>query len=101
MRLLILLVGCAKLMGYSDGGVRAKDPIPHYSDGAGGLKAMFADVLEAARKDDRERVHDLLASLIMGDDEVVALFGARGRQLLPRYQMLMQTLVNRGAVELV
>jgi hypothetical protein len=101
MRLLILLLGCSKLLGYSDGGVRAKDPIPQYADGADGLKALFGDVLEAARKDDRDRVHDLLASLVMSDGEVTALLGASGTQLLPRYHKLMETLVNRGGVELV
>jgi hypothetical protein len=101
MRLLILLLGCSKLLGFSDGGVRAKDPIPQYADGADGLKALFGDVLEAARKDDRERVHDLFASLVMTDDEVVSLLGERGKPLLGRYHKLMETLVNRGAVELV
>jgi hypothetical protein len=101
MRILLLLVGCAKLMGYTDGGVKAKDPIPQYADGADGLKALAGDVLEAAKKDDRERVHDLLASLVMGDDELTALFGPRGAQMVPRYHKLMETLVHRGAIELV
>jgi hypothetical protein len=101
MRILILLLGCSRLMGYSDGGVRAKDPIPQYADGADGLKTLFGDVLEAARKDDRERVHDLLASTMMSDDELTSLFGARAHELAPRYHKLMETLVNRGGVELV
>jgi hypothetical protein len=97
----LLLSGCSKLLGYSDGG-KTKEPIPTYAGTPEGLKSLFSDVLEAAKKDDRERVHDLLASTIMSDAELTALFGpARGPQLLPRYHKLMEVLVNRGAVELV
>jgi hypothetical protein len=88
-------------MGYTDGGIRDKEPIRQYADGADGLKALFSDVLEAAKKDDRERVHDLLATLVMSDDELTAILGPRGTQLAPRYHKLMETLVHRGAVELV
>jgi hypothetical protein len=97
---LLLLAGCSKLMGYADGG-RARDPIPQYADGPDGLKALFSDVLDAAKKDDRERVHDLLASLVMSDDELAQLFGPRAALLAPRYHKLMETLVHRGAIELV
>jgi len=99
--LLLLLAGCAKLLGYSDGGTRSKQPIPQYADGPDGLKALFTDVLEAAQKDDRERVHDLLATLVMSDEELMQLFGPRAHELAPRYHKLMETLVNRGGVELV
>ena len=99
----LLSLGCAKLMGYShgDGGTKAKDPIPAYADGPDGLKALFTDVLEAAKKDDRDRVHDLLATTVLTDDELHQLFGPRSDALLPRYHKLMETLVNRGAVEMV
>jgi hypothetical protein len=96
----LLASGCSRIMGTSDAG-RAAEPIRQYPDGADGLKALFSDVLDAARKDDRQRVHDLLASLIMTDEDLRALFGAQGAELKGRYVKLMETLVNRGAVELV
>ena len=99
--LLVVLGGCAKLLGYTDGGPRAADPIRQYSDGADGLKALFSDVLEAAQKDDRQRVHDLMATTVMSDDELDGLFGARAAPIRSRYHKLMEVLVNRGAVELV
>lgn len=98
--LCLLLCGCAKLLGYSDGG-KAPQPIPAYADGPEGLKLLFTDVLTATQKDDRDRVHDLLATLTMSDDELTSLFGPRAAQLAPRYHKLMETLVNRGGVELV
>jgi hypothetical protein len=76
--------------------------VPSYPDGAAGLEALFSDVLEAARRDDRGRVHDLFASTLMNQSDLEALFGAeRARELGPHYQALMGTLINRGAVELV
>ncbi len=74
---------------------------PHYPDGAPGLQQMWSDILDAAKKDDRERVHDLLATTLLGDDEIRRLFGARGDALLPRYHQLMGTLINRGGIDLV
>jgi hypothetical protein len=73
---------------------------PHYADGAEGLKAMWSDILDAAKKDDRERVHDLLATTLLSDAEMRRLFGAKADALIPRYKQLMGTLINRGAVEL-
>jgi hypothetical protein len=75
--------------------------LPAYPEGSTGLRAMFVDVLEAAKRDDRERVHDLFAAALMTDAELRQLFGARAEALLPRYHQLMGTLINRGAVELV
>lgn len=95
----LCLGSCAKLMGYADGGQPA--PIRAYPDGSEGLKALFQDVLEAAKRDERERVHDLLATLIMSPADFEALFGAERSQLYPKYQAMMGTLANRGAVELV
>jgi hypothetical protein len=99
--LLLLLGGCAKLMGYADGGPKAKEPIPQYAEGPEGLQQLWADILDAARKDDRDRVHELLGTLVMDDDELTALFGPRAAQLQPRYHKLMETLVHRGAIEMV
>lgn len=76
--------------------------VPSYPDGASGLAALFTDVLDAARRDDRVRVHDLFASTLMTEADLEALFGAeRAPKLQPHYQALMATLINRGAVELV
>jgi hypothetical protein len=74
---------------------------PHYPDGADGLKQLWGDILEAARKDEREHVHDLMATTILSDDELRRLLGPRADALLPRYHQLMASMVNRGAVELV
>lgn len=74
---------------------------PHFADGADGLKALWSDILDSAKKDDRERVHDLLATTLLDDGEMRRLFGARTEPLLPRYHQLMGSLINRGAVEFV
>jgi hypothetical protein len=100
LALVAALGGCSRIMGYSDAG-RSTAPIRQYPDGPDGLKAFFGDVLEAARKDDRDRVHDLLATTVMSDEDLAALFGPRAAALAPRYHRLMETLVNRGSVELV
>ncbi len=97
---LLLSAGCSRIMGTS--GDKEAQPIRQYPDGADGLKQFFGDVLEAARKDDRDRVHDLLAATIMSDDDLKALFGAdAAANLTGRYHGLMGTMANRGAVELV
>jgi hypothetical protein len=97
--LLLTLGGCKRLLGYTDGGSSA--PIRQYPDGPDGLREFWSDVLEAARKDERERVHDLFATLILHDDELAALFGPDATALTPRYRTLMATMVNRGSVEFV
>jgi hypothetical protein len=74
---------------------------PHYAEGADGLRALWVDILDAAKKDDRDRVHDLLATTLLSDAQMKRLFGAKADALLPRYHMLMGNLINRGAVELV
>jgi hypothetical protein len=75
---------------------------PHYAAGADGLRALWSDILDAAKKDDRDRVHDLLATTLLSDADMRRLFGAaKADALLPRYHMLMGNLINRGAVELV
>jgi hypothetical protein len=92
-------VGCSKLLGTS--GDRKAAVIPQYGDGAAGLKGLFEDVLDAARRDDRERVHDLFASTLMTDAELTSVFGAAAAGLKGRYHAMMEILANRGAVELV
>jgi hypothetical protein len=97
---LVAAIGCART---PEGSGRMPPPLDvTYSDGAAGLKKLWEDILVAAQKDDRERVHALVASLTMSDEDLVALFGAeRGRALLPRYLPMISTLVNAGAMELV
>lgn len=72
-----------------------------YPDGPDGLKQLWSDILGAAQKDEREHVHDLMATTILTDEELHRLLGLRAQPLLPRYRQLMGTLVNRGSVELV
>lgn len=74
---------------------------PHYAAGPEGLHALWSDILDAAKKDDRDRVHDLMATTLLSDAEMKRLFGAKADALLPRYRMLMGNLINRGSVELV
>src|SRR5262249_5593564 len=92
--------GCAKLMGYSDGGQKSA-PIPSYPDGPDGLRKFATDLLDAARRDDRDRGPDPPATTMMSDEDLTALVGAQASELAPRYHKLMETLVNRGAIELV
>jgi hypothetical protein len=74
---------------------------PHYAATADGLRALWSDILDAAKKDDRDRVHDLMATTLLSDGDMKRLFGAKADALLPRYHMLMGNLINRGSVELV
>jgi hypothetical protein len=81
---------------------RGPTALPHFPDGAEGLRAFGSAVLDAARKDERDLVHDLLASTILTDAELDALLGAeRAARLRVKYHGLMETMVNRGALELV
>ncbi len=102
-----LLCACALAAGCDE-----KQPPPReepppavekaYKSGAAGLRELWTDILVAAQKDERGRVHDLMASMIMTDDDLVALFGAdRGAYLKPRYAPMIARLVNIGAMELV
>jgi hypothetical protein len=91
----VLLAGCAR---HSSG---SSFVAPQYPDGAAGLKQLWSDILEAAQHDERERVHDLMATTFMSDADLTRLFGPAAQPLEPRYHQLMGTLVNRGAVEFV
>jgi hypothetical protein len=92
--------GCAKLLGYGDGGRKAAE-IKQYPDGPDGLKALFQDILDATKKDDRDLVHDIMATTQMTDADLQALFGPQAATLTPRYHKLMETLINPGSMELV
>lgn len=73
-----------------------------YPGDAAGLKRLWGEILVAAQKDDRERVHTLMASFILGPEELVTLFGEeQGRRLEPRYAPMIAHVANIGAMELV
>ena len=95
LALLVFITGCKQ---HSGPRVYVQ---PHYAAGADGLRALWSDILDAAKKDDRDRVHDLMATTLLSDAEMKRLFGAKADALLPRYHMLMGNLINRGSVELV
>ena len=92
---LVWVAGCAR---HSSGSFFVA---PQYPDGPAGLTQLWTDILDAAKGDERERVHDLMATTFMSDAELTRLFGDKTPPLVPRYHQLMGTLVNRGAVELV
>src|SRR5262249_13377711 len=93
--------GCQQLAKGKDPPVDVAPP-GRYADGAAGLDALWRDVLAACQKDDRQRVHDLLASTMLTKEELAGLFGPeRGPALWPRYESLIVSLANVGAVELV
>jgi len=94
------LPSCARLSGYTDAGADDVKVVREYPDGADGLQAFYSDVLEAARRDERDKVHALLATLVIPDKDLVALFGDDAT-LKARYHSMMETLIHRGAVELV
>ena len=98
---LCLLCGCPGGAPAGDG--TSPPPPPRaYSGDPAGLAALWGDILTAAHRDEREKVHDLMASLWMTDDDLAALFGpAEARRLAPRYAPLVARLVNIGAMELV
>jgi hypothetical protein len=95
--LLPLLAGCPRSTPAGDG--RMPPPLDTtYADGPDGLRKLWGDILGAARKDDRERVH----TLVMSDEDLDALFGVeRARWLRPRYLPMLSTLINIGSMELV
>jgi len=96
----LLAIGC---QSQPQGDGRIPPPLDTtYPDGADGLKKLWSDILRASIRDDRERVHTLMASLIMSDDDLIWLFGDElGRKLQPRYVPMVSRLVNVGAMELV
>jgi hypothetical protein len=76
-------------------------PPRQYGPGPDGLHDLFADLLESARKDERGEVHDQLARMWLTDGELAELFGSEAASLKPRYKSMMETLTNRGGIELV
>lgn len=73
-----------------------------YGDTPAELHRLWSSILAACQSDERGRVHDLLASLIMTPAELAGLIGPqKAGELWPRYQAMMGSLCNAGAVELV
>lgn len=67
-----------------------------------GLTALWTEILNACLKDDRQRVHDLMVPFIMTPAELTTLLGAERAQAMgPRYEAMLGSLVNMGAIELV
>ena len=95
----LCVAGCSRIMGTA--AKAGGEPIPDYPEGPTGLEALFTDVLNAAKTDDRDRVHDLFQSLKMSNDDLTALFGARSPSLQKPYDEMMASLIHRGAVEIV
>lgn len=84
------------------GGEAIPAPARAYTPDAAGLHALWSDLLLAAQRDERDRVHDLLASMIMSDADLRALFGPeQAERLAPRYRGMIAQLVNEGALGLV
>lgn len=66
------------------------------------LDRLWHDILAACKADDRVRVHELMRSFIMTQAELTSLLGpTQGAALWARYQAMLGSLVNAGAVELV
>lgn len=66
------------------------------------LDRLWHDILAACKADDRVRVHELMRSFIMTQPELTSLLGpTQGAALWARYQAMLGSLANAGAVELV
>jgi len=66
------------------------------------LSRLWHDILAACKADDRNRVHELMRSFVMTQPELTSLLGPmQGQALWARYQAMLGSLVNAGAVELV
>jgi hypothetical protein len=102
MRFVLMLALCTTALGCKAASTPHSFDVAagRYADGEAGLKALWSDILDAAKHDERERVHDLMASMILTDAELKSLLGARAEPLLPKYKAMIGTLVNVGALEL-
>jgi hypothetical protein len=73
-----------------------------YGSSAEELQRLWHDILAACKADDRNRVHELMRSFVMTAPELSSLLGpTQGSALWARYQAMLGSLVNAGAVELV
>ena len=66
------------------------------------LQRLWKDVLEAAKRDDRQRLTVMMASMRMSQDELAMLIGEdKARRFWPRYELLARPLMGPAAAELV
>lgn len=73
-----------------------------YQSGPEELSRLWHDILAACKADDRNRVHELMRSFVMTQPQLTSLLGpTQGQALWARYQAMLGSLVNAGAVELV
>lgn len=80
----------------------ARPPLGSYPDGPAGVQRLWEDILSACRKDDRERVHELIASMALSKEQLAGLIGAEAAvEGWPSYQFQVGSMANAGAVELV
>ena len=79
-------------------------PMPprHYAGNADGLHDLWMDIVTAARRDDRDKVHELMVSMVMTDDDLKELFGPElAAYFKPRYEPMIGRIVHAGSLELV
>lgn len=101
MRLMLILALASTVGCKAVNAPRSFDVTPgEYADGEAGLRKLWGEILDGARHDEREHVHDLMASMILTDAELKSLLGERAAPLLPKYKHMIGTLVNVGALEL-
>ena len=66
------------------------------------LLRLWQDVLEAAKRDDRDKLTELMSSMRLSQDELATLVGDdKARRFWPRYELLARPLGAPGAAELV
>lgn len=88
--------GCLKLL--------AEKPMEPGSYGASEkeLLRLWQDVLEAAKRDDRDKLTEMMSSMRMSQEELAMLIGDdKARRYWPRYELLARPLGAPGAAELV
>ncbi len=111
LRPALLLCALACAVTTSGAACRAKEqelapavPMPprHYAGDADGLHDLWMDIVTAARRDDRDKVHELMMSLVMTDDDLKDLFGPElAAYFKPRYEPMIGRMVFAGSLELV
>ncbi len=66
------------------------------------LLRLWTDVLTAAKRDDRQRLVEMMASMKMSPEELGMLIGQdKARRFWPRYELLAKPLIGPAAAELV
>jgi hypothetical protein len=66
------------------------------------LLRLWTDVLTAAKRDDRQRLVEMMASMKMSPEELAMLIGPdKARRFWPRYELLAKPLLGPAAAELV